>query len=174
MDVRVGPWRRLSTKELMLSTCGVGKDSWESFEQQQIKPVNPKGNQSWLFIGRTDAEAEATILWPADVKNWLIRKDPDAVKDWRQEENGMTEDEIVGWYHELNGHKFEQASGDGEGQGSLACYSPKGHRVWHDWLIEQHYERECKKEYIYLYICIIGHSALHLKLTQHCKSAILQ
>ena len=79
-----------STKELMLSTCGVGKDSWESFEQQQIKPVNPKGNQSWLFIGRTDAEAEAEapILWPPDAKSQLIGKDPDGEKDWRQEERG--------------------------------------------------------------------------------------
>ena len=73
----------------------------------KIKPVNPKGNQSWIFIGRTNAEAETPILWPPDVKNWLIRKDPDAGKDWRHEEKGMTEDEVVGWHHWLNGHKFE-------------------------------------------------------------------
>ena len=72
-----------------------------SLDCKEIKPVNPKGNQSWMFIGRTDAEAEAAILWPPNVKNWLIRKDPDAGKDWRQEEKGMTEDETVGWYHQL-------------------------------------------------------------------------
>jgi len=90
---------------------------------KEIKPVSPKGNQSWIFIERTDAEAEA-LLWPPDAKNWLIRKDPDAEKEWRPEENGMTEDEMVGWHHQLNGHEFEQAPGDGEWQGSLECYSP--------------------------------------------------
>ena len=78
---------------------------------KEIKPVNPKGNQSWIFIGRTDAEAEALILWPPDTKKWLIRKDPDAGKDWRQEEKGKTEDEMVGWHHRLDGHEFEQALG---------------------------------------------------------------
>ena len=84
-----------------------------------------KGNQSWIFIGRTDAEAEAPILWPPDVKNWLLGKDPDAGKDWRQEK-GTTEDGMVGWYHWLDGHEFEQAPGDGEGQGGLVCCSPWG------------------------------------------------
>ena len=74
---------------------------------KEIKPVNPKGNHSWIFIGRTDAEAEAPMLWPPDVKNWLIGKDPDAGKDWGQEEKGMTEDGLVGWHHQLNGHEFE-------------------------------------------------------------------
>ena len=77
------------------------------FDSKEIKPVNPKGNQPWIFIGRTDAEAEAPTLWPPDVKNWLIRKDPDAGKDWRWEEKGMTEDEMVGWQYLLNGHEFE-------------------------------------------------------------------
>ena len=95
---------------------------------KEIQPVNPKGNQSWIFIGRTDAEAEAPILWPPDVKSWLIWKDPDDEKDWRQEEKGTTEDEIVGWHHQLNGHEFEQALGDAEGQGSLAWCNPWGHR----------------------------------------------
>ena len=93
-------------------------------DSKEIKLVNPKGNQSWIFIGRTDAEAETPVLWPPDGKNWLIRKDPDAGKDWRQEEKGMTEDEMVGWHHQLNGHEFEQALGVGDGQGSLACCSP--------------------------------------------------
>ena len=83
---------------------------------KKIKPINPKGNQPWLFIGRTDAEPEAPIFWPPDVKSWLIRKDPDAEKDWRQEEKGMTEDEMVGCHHWLNGHEFEQIPGDGEGR----------------------------------------------------------
>ena len=104
---------------------------------KEIKPVNPKGNQSWIFIGRTDAKAEAPILCPPDVKSWLIGKDPDAGKDWRREEKGTTEDEIVGWHHWLNGHEFEQAPGDDEEQGSLACYSPCGCRVGHDWATEQ-------------------------------------
>ena len=86
---------------------------------KEIQPVHPKGNQTWLFIGRTDAEAEAQVLWPLDAKNQLIGKAPDARKDWGQEEKGMTEDEMVGWYHWLNGHKFEQVRKDSEGQGSL-------------------------------------------------------
>ena len=90
------------------------------------KSVNPKGSQPWIFIGWTDAEAETPILWPPDVKSWLFRKDPDAWKDWRQEEKGMTEDEMVGWHLWLNGHEFEQAPGVGDGQGSLVCCSPWG------------------------------------------------
>ena len=95
---------------------------------KEIKPVNPKGNQPWIFIGRTDAEAEGPIIWPPESKIWLIGKDPDAGKDWRQEEKGTTEDKMVGWHHWLNGHEFEQAPGDSEGQGSLVCYSPCGHK----------------------------------------------
>ena len=91
---------------------------------KEIQPVNPQGNQSWIFIERTDAEAETPILWPPDAKNWLIWKDPDAGKDWRKEEKGMTEDEVLGWHHWLNGHEFEQAPGVGDGQGGLACCSP--------------------------------------------------
>ena len=93
---------------------------------KEIQPVNPKGNQSWLFTGRTDAEAETPILWPPDVKSWLIWKDPDAEKEWRQEEKWTTQDEMVGWHHQLDGHEFEQDSGVGDGQGSLACCSPWG------------------------------------------------
>ena len=97
-------------------------------DTKDIKPVNPKGNQPWLFIGRTDAEAEAPILWPLEAKSWLIWKDPDAGKDWGHENKGVTEDEMVGWHHWLNGHKFQQTLGDSEGQGSLACCSPWGHK----------------------------------------------
>ena len=95
---------------------------------KEIQLVNPKGNQSWIFIGRTDAEAEAPILWSLDVKKWLIGKDPDAGKDWRQEEKGMTEDKMAGWHHWLNGHEFKQAPGVGDGQGNLAYCSPRGHK----------------------------------------------
>ena len=99
------------------------KKTLESPLDCKIKPVNPKGNQSWIFTGRTDAEAEAPMLWPPDMKSWLTGKDPNAGKDWRQEEKGMTENEMVGWHHQLNGHEFEQALGVGDGQGSLPCYS---------------------------------------------------
>ena len=93
---------------------------------KEIQPVSPKENQSWIFIGRTDAEAEAPILWPPDENNWLIGKDTDAGKDWRQEAKGTSEDEMVGWPHQLNGPEFEQALGVADGQGSLACCSPWG------------------------------------------------
>ena len=95
---------------------------------KEIRPVSPKGNQSWIFIGRTDVETEAPILWPPDAKSRLVGKDPDVGKDWRQEEKGVTEDEIFGWHHWLNGHEFEQTLGDSEGQGSLACCSPRGRK----------------------------------------------
>ena len=85
---------------------------------KETQPIHPKGNQSWIFIGSTDAEAEAPILWPPDVKNWLIGKNPDAGKDWRQEEKGTTLDEMVGGHHQLDGHEFEQALEVGDGQGS--------------------------------------------------------
>ena len=90
---------------------------------KEIQPVHPKGNQSWMFIGRTDVEAEILILWPPDAKSWLIGKDLDAGKDRRQEEKGMTEDEMVGWHHQLNGHEFGWTPGVGDGQGGLACCS---------------------------------------------------
>ena len=93
---------------------------------KEIKPINAKGNQPWIFIGRTDAEA--LIFWPPDVKSWLIGKDPDAGKDWKQEKKGVTEDKMVGWHHWLNGHEFPQTPGDGEEQGSLVCCSPWDHK----------------------------------------------
>ena len=95
---------------------------------KKIKPVNPKLNQSWIFIGKMDAEAETLILWPPDGKKWLIGKDPDAGKNWKQEEKGITEDEMIGWHHQLDEHEFEQAPGDGYGQGSLMCCSPWGRK----------------------------------------------
>ena len=102
--------RKLSTEESKLLKCGPGEDSWESLGQQRDQTVNPKGNQPWIFTGKTDAEAP--ILWPPDVKSWLIGKDPNAVKDWGQKEKGATENELVGWHHSLNGHEFEQTLGE--------------------------------------------------------------
>ena len=95
---------------------------------KEIKLVNPKGNQPWIFIWGTDAEAQAPIYWPHDMKSWLIRKDPDAGKDWGQEEKEVTEDEMVGWHHQLNGPEFEQTQEDSEGQESLECCSPWSHK----------------------------------------------
>ena len=121
--------RRLNTEELMLLNCGVGEDSWESLGLQ--------GDQMRIFIERTDAEAETPIFWPSDVKSWLIWKDPDAGKDWRQEK-GTIEDEMVRCHHRLYGHEFEYAPGVGDEQGSLACCSPWGHKEsdrteWLNW-----------------------------------------
>ena len=100
---------------------------WASLGLQGIKWVNPEGNQPWIFVGRTDAEAEAAMLWPPGAKSQLTGKDSDAGKDWGQE-NEVTEDEMVEWYHRPNGHEFEQTLGDGEGQGGLQCCSPRGRR----------------------------------------------
>ena len=139
-------WQRFIVKATVFSVVMYGCENWtiekaecwriDAFElwcwrrlespldSKEIKPVNPKGNIHWIFTGRTDAEAEAPILCPPDVKSWLTGKDPDAGKDWGQEEKGTTEDELVGWHHQLNGHEFEQTPEDSEGQGSLACCSP--------------------------------------------------
>ena len=94
---------------------------------KEIQSVHPKWNQSWIFISRIDVEVETPILWSPDAKNWITGKDPDAGKDGRREEKGMTDDEMIGWHHRLNGHEFEQTPGNGEGQGSLVCCSPWGH-----------------------------------------------
>ena len=109
---------------------------------EEIQPVNPKGNQSWIFIGRTDAEVETPVLWPPYVKNWLIWKDPDAGKDWRSKEKGMTEDEMAGWHHWLYGHESEWTPGVGDGQGGLACCDSWGHKEsdtteWLNWTYQK-------------------------------------
>ena len=105
-------------------TVVVEKTLESPWDCKEIQPVHPKGNQSWIFIGRTDAEAETPILWPPDAKDWLTGKDPGAGKDWRREEKGTTEDEMVGWHHWLNGHEFEWALRVDDRQGSLACCNP--------------------------------------------------
>ena len=124
-----GSW----TPKMMLSNCGAGEDSWSPLDCKEIKPVNLKGNQPWIFIRMTDAEAETPILRPPDAKNWLIRKDPDVGKDWGQEEKAVTQDEIAGWHHRFDGHKFEKTLGDSKGQQSLACCSPLVTKIW-TWL----------------------------------------
>ena len=119
---------------------------------KEIQLVHPKGNQSWILIGSTDTKAEATILWPPDVKKWLIGKDSDAWKDWRQEEKGTTEDEMVGWHHRLDGHEFEPAPGADDEQGSQACCSP--------WVCK---ERDMTERLNW---------TVHLKLFQSCLSSV--
>ena len=105
-------------------------------ECKQIQPVHPKGDQSWVFIGGTNVEAETPILWPPHVKSWLTGKDSDAGRDWGQEEKGTTEDEMVGWHHQLNGHGFGWTPGVGDGQGSLVCCGSWGRSTGHDWATE--------------------------------------
>ena len=107
-------------------TVGLEKTLESPLDCKEIQPVHPKGNQSWIFTGRTDVEVETAILWPPDVKNWLIWEDPDAGKNWGQEEKEMTEDEMVGWHHQINGHEFVSTPGVGDGQGGLVCCSPWG------------------------------------------------
>ena len=119
-----------------LRTVVLEKTLQSPLDSKEIKSVNPKGNEPWILLGRTDAEAP--ILWPLAVKSWLVGKDPDDGKDWRREEKGMAEDEMVGWHHWFNGHEFEQTPGDNEGQMSLACCSLWGHKEsdmteWLNW-----------------------------------------
>ena len=123
---------------------------------KEIQPVHPKGDQSWVFIGMTDAEAETPILWPPQVKSWLIGKDPDAGRDWGQEEKAMTEDEMAGWHHQLDAHEFEWTPGVGDGQGGLACCDSWDHKEldmtqWLNWT-------ELNIPYVpHLYFSVGGH-----------------
>ena len=137
MDVRVGLWRNLSAEEFMLLNCGVGEDSWESVGLE-IQPVHSKVDQSWVFFGWNDAKAETPILWPPHAKSWRIGKDSGAERDWGQEEKGMTEDEMAGWHHRLDGHDSEWTLGVGDGQGGLACCNSWGRKEsdmaeWLNW-----------------------------------------
>ena len=138
MDVRVDYKESWVPKNWCFWNVVLEKTLESHLDCKEIKLVNPKGNQPWIFIGRTDAEAETPILWPPDGKKWLIGKDPDAGKDWRLEK-GMTEDDMVGWHHWVDGHEFEQALRVGDGQGSLAWCSPWGHKEldtteWLNWI----------------------------------------
>ena len=130
MDVRVGLWRRLSAEELMVFELWCWRRllrvPWTARRSKQsilkeIQPVHSKGDQSWVFFGRNDAEAETPVLWLPHAKSWLTGKDSDAGRDWGQEEKGMTEDEMAGWHYWLDGHESEWTPGVGDGQGGLAC-----------------------------------------------------
>ena len=138
MDVRVGLIKKAEHWRIDAFELWCWRQPLRVLDCKKMKPVYPKANQSWIFIGRLDAEAETPKLWPLDEKNWLIGKDPDAGKDWRQEEKGMTEDEMFGWHHQCNGHELEQALGIGDGQGGLASFSPWGRKEldtteWLNW-----------------------------------------
>ena len=128
MDVRVGLWRKLSAEELSFWTVVLEKTLQSPLGCKVVQPVHPKGDQSWVFFGRTDAKAETSILWPPHVKSWLIGKDSDARRDWGQEEKGTTEDELAGWHQRLNGHVFESILGVGVRQGGLACFDSWGRK----------------------------------------------
>ena len=119
----------------MLSNCGAGEDSWD-------KPFHPKGNQPWIFTGRTDAEAEAPVFWSSDSNIRLMGKVNDAGKDWGQKEKRASEDEMVGWHHWCNENELGQNLGDDEGQGALLCFSPWGRRVGHNWMSEQQQRKD--------------------------------
>ena len=126
-------------------TVVLEKTLWNPPDCKETKPVYPKGNQLCILSGNTDAEAESPILWTPDTKSWLIGKDPDAGKDWRQEK-GTTEDNMIGWYHWFNGHEFEQTLGDGKGQGNLLCCSPWGHKEsdMTEWLNNSSWDQSVK------------------------------
>ena len=148
-------WSSASYWIILLPFVVLGKTLESPLHIKEIKPVNPKENQLWLFIGRTDAEAEAPVPWPPDVKNWLSGKDPDVGKDWGQEKKGLTEDEMVGWHHWLNGHECEQTLGDSEEQVNLVCCSCRVHWTWlSDWTINS---------------CLLEVSAWTCEVVRRCK-----
>ena len=128
MDVRVGLWRNWAPKNWCFWTVVLEKTLESPLDCKEIQPVHPKGDQSWVFLGRTDVEAETPKLWPPAMKSSLIWKDPYAGMDWGQEEKGMTEDEMAGWHHRLNGQEFEWTPGAGDGQGGLACCDSWGRK----------------------------------------------
>ena len=139
---------------------------------KEIQPLHPKGDQSWVFIGRTDIEAETSMLWPPDAKSWFIWKDPDAGKDWGQEGKRTTEDEMVGWHHQLNGHEFEQTPGDSGGQRTLACCTVHGvvkSRTWpRDWTTPN---KNNKRQYV---TGIGSNSEMTVALKVTCEELWLQ
>ena len=123
---------------------------------KEIQPVHPKGDQSWVFTGRTDAKAETPVLWPPHAKSWLIGKDSDAGRDWGQEEKGTTEDEVAGWHHGLDGHEFEWTPGVGDGQGGLVCCNSWVAKSWtwlSDWT-ELNWTDTCNTTSLSIYLLI--------------------
>ena len=141
MDVRAGLWRKLSIKELMLLNVVLKKTLESPLDCEEIQPVNPEGIQPWVFFGGNDAKAEAPVLWPPHVNNWLIGKDSDAGRDWGLEEKGTTEDEMAGWHHWFDGRESEWTPGIGDGQGGLACCDSWGRKEsdtteWLNWTMK--------------------------------------
>ena len=134
----------------------------------RCKPVHPKGDQSWVFTGRTDAETETPILWPPHVKSWLIGKDPDSGRDWGQEEKGMTEDEMAGWHHQLDGHEFEWTPGDGDGEKGLVCCNSWGHKE-SDTTEQLNWTDRCKLDYYTLFCFWFS----HFTCVTFCSSLVL-
>ena len=136
MDVRVVLWRKLSAEELMLLNCGLENTLESPLDCKEIQPVHSKGDQSWVFIGRTDAKAETPVLWPPHAKSWLIGKDSDAGRDWGQEQKGMTEDEMAGWHHWLDGcESLNSGSWWWTGRSGVLRFIG-WQRVGHDWVTE--------------------------------------
>ena len=138
MDVRVGLWKSWALKNWCFWTVVLEKTLESPLDCKEIQPVHPKGDQSWVFIERTDVEAENPILWPPHEKSWLIWKDPDAGRDRGQEEKVTTEDEKAGWHHQIDGHEFRQTLGVGDGQGGLVCCDSWRHKEldtteWLNW-----------------------------------------
>ena len=151
----------------MLLNCGVGEDSWESLGLQGDPTVHPKGNQSWIFIGRTDAKAETPVLWPPHAKSWLIGKDPDAGRDWGQEEKGTTEDEMAGWHHRLNGREFEWTPGVGDDREAWhAAIHGVTKRVGHNWVTELNWTEQLTFSLHYIYYCKFSSVQLNLLAVQ--------
>ena len=139
-------------------------------DSKGIKPVHPKGNHSWIFIGRTNVKAEVLIFWPPDAKSWLIGKDPDAGKDWRQGKKGTTEDEMVGWHHRLNGHELEQPVGVGDGQRSLVWCSSWGRKVRYGWATELNWTASREWSYTVLLINLFLEIKMKIICSGNCGS----
>ena len=130
MGVRVGLWRSWALKNCCFWSVVLEKTLESPLDCKEIQPVHSEGDRSWVFFGRNDAKAETAILWPPHAKSWLIGKDSDAGRDWRQEEKGMTEDEMAAWHHQLYGHESEWTPGVGDGQGGLVCCDSRGPKSW--------------------------------------------
>ena len=153
-------WELDCEESWVLKNCSFGtvvleKTLESPFDCKEVQPVHTKGDQSWLFIGRSDAEAEIPILWPPHAKSWLIGKDFDAGRDWGQEEKRMTEYEMAGWHHWLDEHESGWTPGVGDEQGGLACCDSWGRRVRHDWATELK-SSQIKFEEFFLFICFLS------------------
>ena len=160
--MRVGLWRKLSNKELLLLNCGVGEDSWESLGCKEIQPVHSEGDQPWDIFGRNDAKAEAPVLWPPHAKSYSLEKTLMLGGIWGQKEKGITEDEMAGWHHGLDDRGSEWTPGDGDGQGGLACCDSWDQGVsdmterlnWTELKEQNNYELSLETR-LWLYLCAV-------------------